>query len=119
MRRANPRRSGRVRYAGFLAGLQGTVLPMELPGGLATIDPRNWHSANLPCSSDSNTDLTVFLIVGQAMVGGRGFFVRTRPEFGRIQTDSGVGNLFRGTVNLSVWQPHRIARFAPELTNLT
>src|SRR5208337_635073 len=39
LRRANPRRSGRVRYAGFLAGLQGTVLPMELPGGLATIDP--------------------------------------------------------------------------------
>jgi hypothetical protein len=41
LRRVNPRCSGRVRYAGFVAGLQGTVLPMELPGGLATIDPRH------------------------------------------------------------------------------
>src|SRR5271165_5094724 len=38
LRRSNPRRSGRVRYAGFLAGLQGTVVPMELSGGLATVD---------------------------------------------------------------------------------
>jgi hypothetical protein len=40
-RRVNPRRSGRVRYAGFLAGIQGTVLPMELPEGLATVDPHH------------------------------------------------------------------------------
>jgi len=39
---------------------------MELPGGLATIDPRHWHSANLSFSSGSNAELTVFLIVGQA-----------------------------------------------------
>ena len=37
---------------------------MELPGGLAIIDPRHWR-ANLPCSSGSNAELTVFLIVGQ------------------------------------------------------
>jgi len=39
------------------------------------------HSANLPLGS--NAELTLFLIVGQAMVGERGFCVRTRPEFGR------------------------------------
>jgi len=27
--------------------------------------------------------------------------------------------MFRETVNLQVWQPHRIARTAPERTNLT
>jgi hypothetical protein len=42
---------------------------MELPGGLATIDPRHWR-ASLPCSSGSNAELTVFLIAGQAKVGG-------------------------------------------------
>jgi hypothetical protein len=46
LRRVNPRRSGRVWYAGFLASLQGTVLSMELPGGLATIDRITWHSKN-------------------------------------------------------------------------
>src|SRR4029077_8031484 len=79
LRRANPRRSGRVGCAGFVADLQDTVLSMELPGGLATIDPRHWR-AHLPCSSGSNAELTVFLIVGQAKVGGWSFCVRTRSE---------------------------------------
>jgi hypothetical protein len=75
LRRANPRRSGGDRYAGFLAGLQGTVLPMELPGGLAAIDPPS--PGTVP---GSNAELTAFLIVGQAMVGRRGFCAKTRPE---------------------------------------
>src|SRR5271165_1547528 len=59
LRRANPRRSGRVRYAGFFSE-----------------PPRH-----------SSTDGTA----GRSR-RGRSFCVGTRPESGRIQIDSGVGN---------------------------
>jgi hypothetical protein len=48
---------------------------MELPGGLAAIDPPS--PGTVP---GSNAELTAFLIVGQAMVGRRGFCAKTRPE---------------------------------------
>jgi len=56
---------------------------MELPGGLATFARITSRSANLPCSSGLNAEHILFLIVGQAMIGGRGVLRRPRPESGR------------------------------------
>ena len=58
-----------------------------------------WHSANLPCSSGSNAELTVFLIVGQAMVDGRRSCARTRPESGNERCYPVRAFMFSGRYN--------------------